>query len=43
MKDAIDALAETYRHGWLAKDLISLAVIAGFLVCMAAWLPELAR
>ena len=43
MRDALEALAEAFHHGWLAKDLISLAVIAGFLVCMAAWLPELAR
>lgn len=38
MRAAIEAIIESWRAGWLAKDLISLAVIGGFLVVLAAYL-----
>ena len=41
MRDIIEAIKDSWRAGWLAKDLISLAVVGGFLVVLCAFLAEI--
>lgn len=33
-------LRDILLHGFQAKDIISLVVMAGFILALAVWLPE---